>query len=391
MRSYHAEELAAKFDAAELQERSSNIFTRMEGVRAVVTAEGRDVATELSHEERARLKSDSDSYRAHQEALELRQKAEAEQVDVNRQVAASGKFLDNAVAGVEARGRSGELAAGFAELEARAFRGEGGRLQFTIAGYETFLRSTTTANAGAAHEAPAPAAGGGGIWLPNECGATNLTLAPGTRIEAGVYGANTAVSPTSEGTSKPTFDPSSLGTSTVSPYAVSSNITIQSDRSGRGLEQFTWAATRKVRRSVNDAFTAALVTAAGSARAFATSAVASLDGAIAQSMADTAAVPDLIICDVSLFTSLASAGGGNNSQSAVPAYRGVRLVPSSLAALAGNALVVSGDSLALSMSGIEVRTQPQVLTNSTDAVLEVWMGVVVRGAGGVTLQDATTP
>jgi hypothetical protein len=47
--------------------------------------------------------------------------------------------------------------------------------------------------------------------------------------------------------------------------------------------------------------------------------------------------------------------------------------------------------LAVSLSDVEVRTQPQVISNSTDAVVEAWFAVSARGANAVVLQDRTTP
>lgn len=286
-----------------------------------------------------------------------------------------------------ATGRPVELRSLFREAETRALRGEGFR--FGLGHFAEILeRSTTTSNAGAVHSVAA-GAGGGGIWLPRESGGTNLELRPGTRLDAGVWPANSATGATAEGGTKPTLDPSSLGTDTVSPYAVTSNVTIQSEAAGRGVEQFTWAGTRKVRRSVNDAFTTAMVTAGGTARAFDTDVVTSVDGAISDMMAVAATVPSLVIVDPAHFSALATAGG-DDATDAFPAFRGVRLVSSAVAGLADHALIIDGSAITYSMSGVEVRTQPQVITNSTDVVVEVWFAAVAYGASGVFLQDLTS-
>lgn len=295
-------------------------------------------------------------------------------------------------------GRAGDIAAGlrvhFREAEQRAQDGVGHR--FSLGDYAEGLvlleRSTTTALAGATHSVSAPAATGDsfGIWLPRESRSVNLRQKPGTRLEAAQYGANTAVTATAEGVDKPALDPTGPDTDTVSPYAVQSNITIQSEMSGRGVEQFTWAGTRKVRRSVNDAYVTAMIAAGGTAATFVTDAATSVDTALATMMGTAATVPDLIVCGADVFPALAQAGG-DDATDAFPSFRGVRLVASSVAGLAGHALVIDGSSVEYSMSPVEVRSQPQVISNSTDVVVEVWFAVVAHGASGVILQDCVTP
>lgn len=295
-------------------------------------------------------------------------------------------------------GRAGEIATGlranFREAERRAQDGVGHR--FSLGDYAEGLvlleRSTTTALAGASQSVSAPAATGDsfGIWLPRESRSVNLRQKPGTRLEAAQYGANTAVSSTAEGDDKPALDPTGPDTDTVSPYAVQSNVTIQSEMSGRGVEQFTWAGTRKVRRSVNDAYVTAMIAAGGTPVAFATDAATSVDTALATMMGTAATVPDLIVCGADVFPALAQAGG-DDATDAFPSFRGIRLVASSVAGLAGHALVIDGSSVEYSMSPVEVRSQPQVISNSTDVVVEVWFAVVAHGASGVILQDCVTP
>lgn len=291
-------------------------------------------------------------------------------------------------------GEAGQIAtslrANFRQAEEKAMNGTGHR--FSIGefggGLEMLQRSTTTANAGAVHSVSSPATNGPsfGIWLPRESQAVNLRQRPGTRLEGAEYGANTAVSATAEATDKPALDPTGPVTDVVAPYAVQSNISIQSEMSGRGVEQFTWAGTRKVRRSVNDAFTTAMVTAGGTAVTPVTDAPTSVDTAIATMMGTAAAAPDLIVCGADVFPGLAQAGG-DDAVDSFPAFRGIRLVSSSVAGLAGHALVIDGSSVEYSMSEVEVRSQPQVISNSTDVVVEVWFAVVAHGASGVIMQD----
>lgn len=317
-----------------------------------------------------------------------RLKAEAdkrEKADQDAQVQHRARQLGDAMGQAVADRAAGDLEVHFRTAGERALAGEGYR--FTLGEYarNLELRSTTTALAGASTSV---ASGGdtGGIWLPRESGSMNLRLRPGERLESGVWPANAAVSATSEGGTKPTLDPASLGTDVVSPYAVSSNVTIQSEAAGRGIEQFTWSGTRRVRRSVNDAFTSAMVTAGGTARTFDTDVVTSVDGALSEMMAVAATVPTLVIVDPAHFSALATAGGDDATDS-FPSFRGVRLVSSAVAGLAGHALIIDGSAVSHSMSGVEVRTQPQVISNSTDVVVEVWFAVTAYGASGVTLQD----
>jgi hypothetical protein len=332
----------------------------------------------------------SDEVRADVEQRRL-DESPAEQERIRLEVRDRAADLEHAIAGGHRQAASVDVMAGLADLEERARRGEGGRFAFSLNDLEVFCRSTTTALAGAAHVAPGMVPSGAGLWFPNEVNAPNMNLAPGTRIESGIYPANAGVAATGEGSTKPVLDPSSLSTATVSPYAVTSSITLQSQLAGQGVAQFTWAATRKVRKSVNDAFTAAMVAAGGTARAFNTSAVVSLDGAIATAMDLCAGVPDLLIVDTTVFSALAQAGGGQLSTAAVPSYRGIRMVPSSQASIAGNAVVLDGSSIAMSLSGVEILTHPQLTNNTIDALCEVWFAVAVRGASGVTYQDCTTP
>lgn len=302
---------------------------------------------------------------------------------------ARSQQIFEAIGRAQATRGGGDLEVHFRTAGERALAGQGYR--FTLGEYAEHLelRSTTTALAGATHAVGA-GAGTSGIWLPRESGSLNLRLRPGQRLESGVWGANTAVSATTEGGTKPTLDPASLGTDVVSPYAVASNVTVQSESAGRGVEQFTWAGTRKVRRSVNDAFTTAMIAAGGTARAFDTDVVTSVDGAISEMMATAAAVPSLVVVAPPQFSALATAGG-DDATDAFPAFRGIRLVSSAVAGLVGFALVIDGSAVTHSMSGAEVRTQPQVISNSIDVVVEVWFATVAYGASGVIKQDTVTP
>jgi len=389
-RTYDVDRLA-QLSAETLTDRIGNITARMEQ-----RAKDADKQGGWEEFERAAWERDKASVLAHEEALEhaqLREDEAAQQARATEAAQERSKAIQTEIAQQMAETRvqrGGDIREGLKELEQRAWRGEGFRMSFSPEQFDYFERSTTTALAGAAHVAPAPNAAGG-IWMPIESGAVNLRLNPGDRIEGGVYPVNAGVAATAEGATKPVLDPSSLGVATVSAFAVASNVSVQSEASGNGVAQLVWAAGRKVRKSVNDSFVQTCITAAGAARAFATSAVVSMDGALATSMDLCAATPNLIVCDVSIFSALASAGGGQASTAAVPAYRGIRLVPSGLAAIAGNGLVIEGSGIAMSLSEIEVRSAPVVMSNSSDVAVEAWFAAVVRGASSVIYQDATTP
>ena len=368
-----------ELDADEIERRcratADRILTRM----TAAESENRD----LTPEETQQCQNDQAAVAAFEKALEMK----AEKARADERAQAIRRELASMRGQVAVSGAA--LGDHFRFARERALRGEGYR--FTLGDcaevLELHLRSTTTANAGAETRVAAGSSAFG-IWLPREAQANNLRLPPGARIEGGVWPANQAVSATSEAATKPTLDPTGLGSDVVRPFAVSSNVSIQSELSGRGIEQFVWAGTRKVRRSVNDAFVAGMIASAGTARTFTTDAATSVDSAIAQMMGDAATTPTLIVCGADIFPALAQAGG-DDATDAFPAFRGIRLVASSASSLAGHALVVDGSAVSYSMSEVEVRSQPQVVSNSTDVVIEVWFAVIAHGASGVILQDAS--